>query len=186
MSLIFPQLPPELLEEVISFIQDDVPTLQAVSLVCHAWMSASRRYIFRSIELSNRLKQGWIFLPFALGRHVKHIAIRRLEGGVPGWRIRMLSPFATELRSLELTDIFFNDFLDLTGIVYSFRGLHSLTLSRVRWVTNSFNAGQDKLHSVPLSLSRLRSYYVHRFVGWLLTQRPQHISAWHLGPIHHP
>ena len=185
MSLETPQLPLELLEDVLSFLQADVLTLKAASLVCHAWMCASRRYLFRSIEFSSRIEQGWIALPFALGRHIKHIAIRRLEEEVTGGRIRMLSHFATELGSLELTDIVFHDFVDLTSVIASFRGLHTLTLSRVQWNENSFSAAEGReLHFIPSSLSTLRIYYLdfQTFVGWMLKHQQQ-ISAWHLGPI---
>ena len=101
----------------------------------------------------------------------------------------MLSHFATELGSLELTDILFNDFLDLASIVSSFKGLHSLTLSRVQWNENSFNAWDDvKPHGLPPSLSMLRTYNLdhHTFVGWLLShhqQTPLKLSTWHFGPI---
>ena len=46
-------LPPELTDQVISFIGEDKKTQASCSLVCRAWLPRSRSYLFRTIELPN-------------------------------------------------------------------------------------------------------------------------------------
>jgi len=51
-----PTLPLELHEDIIDIVQDSIPTLRACVLVCHAWMSRSRSYLFRDFAIRSVCK----------------------------------------------------------------------------------------------------------------------------------
>ena len=46
-----PKLPPELIDQTIGHLRSDQATLQACSLVSHAWLPASRHHLFHQIKL---------------------------------------------------------------------------------------------------------------------------------------
>ena len=47
------RLPPELCDETIDYLWDDVDALRACSLTCQAWLPASRFHLFRNLRLRN-------------------------------------------------------------------------------------------------------------------------------------
>ncbi|OCH87435.1 hypothetical protein OBBRIDRAFT_736158, partial [Obba rivulosa] len=47
------ELPPELTDRVIDFLHDDLNALRSCALVCHAWLSASRYHVFRSLVIDD-------------------------------------------------------------------------------------------------------------------------------------
>ncbi|TFY62973.1 hypothetical protein EVJ58_g3525 [Rhodofomes roseus] len=46
-------VPQELCDEVIDYLWDDVPTLQACAVACHGWVWRAQRHIFRSVAINN-------------------------------------------------------------------------------------------------------------------------------------
>ncbi|KAI0076450.1 hypothetical protein K474DRAFT_1622892, partial [Panus rudis PR-1116 ss-1] len=44
-------LPPELVDEAIDHLWNDIRSLQSCSLVCKAWLPSSRLHLFRTVRL---------------------------------------------------------------------------------------------------------------------------------------
>lgn len=106
------ELPPEVLDIILSCFLDTKQTLASCSLVCKHWLSNARRYLFRTITI--RLQDGWTnqeILHFLTNspdrRWIKNIVIR-------GWWSRplklsflaaCLSELPTKLQTLSLVDL---------------------------------------------------------------------------------
>ena len=48
------RFPPEMCDEIIDQLRDDVPSLRACALTCHDWQVRSRRHLLRKIEIYGR------------------------------------------------------------------------------------------------------------------------------------
>lgn len=56
-----PALPQELLDTIIDFLYDDQPALFSCSLVCHAWVPATRYHLFQQSAFIYSLKSGSVY-----------------------------------------------------------------------------------------------------------------------------
>ncbi|KAI0725388.1 hypothetical protein C8Q72DRAFT_888749 [Fomitopsis betulina] len=74
-----PQLPLELCHHILTFLRNDSPTLLSCNLVCHAWLSAARAYIFHTLVIESEGKYRRTIRMFAdhphLTRYVQELQV---------------------------------------------------------------------------------------------------------------
>lgn len=85
------KFPPELFDNIIDFLHDDITTLRVCSLVSREWVASSRLHIFRNVNLHHRTRKGTSFTDChrlyevistspGLASFVKHV---EAHGGLP-------------------------------------------------------------------------------------------------------
>ena len=77
-----PRLPIELCEDVIDNLHDDNHTLRACSLVCRAFLSASRRHLFHTVTI-NRYEADRFLMPLFSNSSTKNKLIHLLAIHLP-------------------------------------------------------------------------------------------------------
>ncbi|KAI0636457.1 hypothetical protein C8Q77DRAFT_1050271 [Trametes polyzona] len=115
-------IPPELCDETIDYLWDDIDTLRACSLTCKAWLPASRFHLFRNVRL----------------RHADDVfRFRSLLSSAPGVApcVRKLSLSAdyngaTAEGAAQEDDTWVNSAASLLPLL---NNISTLGLARVRW-----------------------------------------------------
>ncbi|KAK0434420.1 hypothetical protein EV421DRAFT_1335392 [Armillaria borealis] len=125
----FPNVPPELIDEIIDYLWDDKDALVACSFVCQLFCTRTRVHLFHSIELQHPPDDGSSsqnILPY-----IKKITIRRNSDNIPS-----VTPFLSSLPNLTALHLDMIDFFNpwsLHHLVCQLRGLTSIDLSHIQF-----------------------------------------------------
>ncbi|KAK0215901.1 hypothetical protein EDD85DRAFT_441839 [Armillaria nabsnona] len=125
----FPNIPPELIDEIIDYIWDDKDALVACSLVCRLFCIRTRVHLFRSIELRDTPddeSSSQKILPY-----IKKVTIRWGSDNIPS-----LTPFLSSLSNLTALHLDMIDFFNpwsLHHLVCQLRGLTSIDLRHIKF-----------------------------------------------------
>jgi len=187
-------VPPEILQIILSHHRDDRRTLKACTLVNRVWRHASRIYLFRSVDLSVCLRRDWLSLlltlPFGIGDSVREAVFRNLSWPTTSsaGHIRVLSHFATSLTTLHFYNLVLPDFSNIAFVLSTFHHLCSLSVNNVRWESNTLDFSQPipPNKTFPPFLSSARLYYCDAgtIVAWFLAHPSlPSLKTFYLGPV---
>ena len=185
-SLEFPQ---ELCDHVFDTLRNDTLSLRHCSLVCKAWLHATRTHLFRRVILTPKNIDPFTYLIIdsrsTVHPHVRNLELRRINC-LNRW---IISNFTPTLTHLHMHDMTFNALADILDIVCSFPYLQSIALDESTIESNSGEKSariQNKV--LPSSVNSLRCRGGRRclraFLSWLLHHNnvPK-LSRLDIGPI---
>lgn len=118
-------LPPELINRILSHLNDDSASLKAMSLVSKAWASWCQAHLFKSVHLTPPILRDWL----------KDVS---LDVGGPGSHTRTLT--LEEYRLIPWINPHFLDFPLST--LTSFTGVRSLSF--LQWNATLFNGASPE------------------------------------------
>ena len=183
------EFPQELSDHIFENLRNDPSFLKHCSLVCRAWLYATRTHLFRRVILTPENIDPFTLLfidsPSTIRPHVRRLELRRIE--CPITRVKV-SNFAPTLTHLHLRDMTFNAFIDILDIICSFPNLQSVALDRLTVETNSSGkSAHIKTKVLPSSVNSVRcrdSTFLRIFVSWLLHHQclPK-LPDFDIGPI---
>ena len=183
------EFPQELSDHIFKNFGNDSSLLKHCSLVCRAWLYATRIHLFRRVILTPKNIDPFTLLfidsPSTIRSHVRRLELRRIE--CPITRVKV-SNFAPTLTHLHLRDMTFNAFIDILDIICSFPNLQSVALDRLTVKTNSSEKSPcTKTKVLPSSVNSVRcrdSTFLRTFVSWLLYhQSLPKLSSFDVGPV---
>lgn len=181
-----PELPQELTEHVFETLQNDSLSLKRCSLVCRAWLHATRTHLFRRVILTPQNIDPFISLSIdsrsTVHSHVRSLELRRIIS--TRW---MISTFSHTLTHLHLCDMTFNAFIDILDIICSFQRLQIIALDELTVDTSCVEKStrtQNKVLPSSVSSVRCRGGCLRSFLLWLLRHNnvPK-LSNLDIGPI---
>ena len=121
------EFPQELSDHVFETLRNDSLSLKHCSLVCRAWLHATRSHLFRQVILTPQNIDSFTLLVFdsrsTIYLHVKKLEVRNIVCSN-----RLLANFTPALTHLHLRNITFNAFIDILDIICSFPYLQSIAL----------------------------------------------------------
>ena len=124
-SLEFPQ---ELCDYIFETLRNDSLSLKNCSLVCKAWLHATRTHLFRQVILTPKNIDPFTYLIIdslsTVHPHVRKLELRRISY-LNRWIVSNFTPTLTHLR---MHGILFNTFADILDIICSFPYLQSVAL----------------------------------------------------------
>jgi hypothetical protein len=185
-SLEFPQ---ELCNHIFETLQNDSLSLKRCSLVCKAWLHATRTHLFRQVILTPKNINPFTYLIIdsrsTVHSHVRNLELRRINY-LNRW---IISNFTPTLTHLHMRDITFNAFADILDIICSFPYLQSVTLDESTVESSSVEKSariQDKVLPPFVNSVRCRGgrRCLRAFLMWLLHHNivPK-LSSLDVGPI---
>ena len=80
----FQRLPPELVDHIIEFLEDDRPALKSCTIVSRAWLAPARRLLFKELSIVVWKDAGDVFTFVSrlttspvqgIGRHIRHLSL---------------------------------------------------------------------------------------------------------------
>ncbi|PBK84020.1 hypothetical protein ARMGADRAFT_1067519 [Armillaria gallica] len=125
----FPNIPPELIDEIIDYLWDNKDALFACSFVCRLFYIRTRVHLFHNIELKHTPDDepsSQKVLPY-----IKKITIRWDSDNIPS-----LTPFLSSLPNLTALHLVMIDFFNpwsLHHLVCQLRGLTSIDLRHIQF-----------------------------------------------------
>ena len=124
-SLEFPQ---ELCDHIFETLRNDSLSLKYSSLVCKAWLHATRTHLFRRVILTpkniDRFTHLISDLQSTIHPHIRELELRRINC-LNKW---IIPNFRSTLTHLHMHDMTFNAFTDILDIICSFPYLQSVAL----------------------------------------------------------
>ena len=179
------ELPQELAEHVFETLQNDSLSLKYCSLVCRAWLHATRTHLFRRVILTPQNIDPFISIIIdsrsTVHSHVRSLELRRIIISTR-W---IISNFIPTVTRLHLCDMTFNTFIDLLDIICSFPCLQFIALEELTINTNCVSTPiQNKVLPSSISSVRCRGGCLRPFLLWLLghSNIPK-LSSLDIGPI---
>ena len=171
-------------------LRDDYSSLKHCSLVCRAWLYATRTHLFRHVILTSKNVVPFTFLitdsPSTVHSHIKKLELRKID--CLNLNRRVISNFTSTLTHLLLRDMSFNSFIDILDIICLFPCLQSIALEGLTVVETSSVEKSPRIHNkvLPSSVNsvRYRGEFLRTFLLWLLrhTNVPK-ITDLDVGPI---
>ena len=184
-SLEFPQ---ELCDHIFETLQNDPLSLKYCSLVCKAWLHATRTHLFRQVILTPTNIDPFTCLIIdsrsTVLPHVRNLELRRFDC-LNGW---LVSNFTPTLTHLHMRDMTFNTFADVLDIICSFPYLQSVALDESTVESNSVEKSTRINKVLPPFVNSVRCRGGQRclraFLLWLLhhSNIPK-LSSLDVGPI---
>lgn len=178
------ELPQELSEHVFETLQNDSLSLKYCSLVCRAWLHATRTHLFRRVILTPQNIDPFISIIIdsrsTVRSHVRSLELRRIISN--RWIISNSIPTLT---CLHLFDMTFNAFIDILDIICSFPCLQSIALEELTINTSCASTRiQNKVLPSSISSVRCRGGCLRSFLLWLLRHSniPK-LSNLDIGPV---
>ncbi|KAJ6573454.1 hypothetical protein DFH09DRAFT_1457460 [Mycena vulgaris] len=182
-----PVLPPEITDSIIHELSPDAPALRICSLVCHAWLPASRHILHKMVALRGEDIPDFLDLiapsENTYLNKLRVIDISLCENGPAASLLELLprflclesvrihssifhyeTPDLPRVRSLELFGLHFRSFAAFTNLLSRFPDLKNLILGEnVLWgsVQGWAPTGQDVMvskPSLPLQLNTFNAY----------------------------
>ena len=169
-SLEFPQ---ELCDHVFKTLRNDSLSLRHCSLVCKAWLHATRTYLFRRVILTPKNIDPFTCLIInsrsTVHPHVRNLELRRINC-LNRW---IISNFTPTLTHLHMRDMTFNAFADILDIICSFPYLQSIALDESTIESSSVEKStRIQKRVLPSSVNSLRCRggrgCLRAFLLWLL------------------
>ena len=167
------ELPQELCDHVFETLRNDSLSLRHCSLVCKAWLHATRTHLFRRVILTPKNIDPFTCLIInsrsTVHPHVRNLELRRINC-FNRW---IISNFAPTLTHLHMRDMTFNAFADILDIVCSFPYLQSVALDESTIESSSVEKStRIQKRVLPSSVNSLRCRGGRRclraFLLWLL------------------
>lgn len=122
-----PSLPPELFDETLDHLWDDIKTLRTCSLVCRSWVPTTRLHIFRTVRLSSEAACSQFSTLLenspAIARCVRKLTISAQYAGV-----------GADNRGIE-DDAWVNASAEIARRLGQHGRVNTLALSRLRWTS---------------------------------------------------
>lgn len=181
------EFPQDICDHVIETLRNDFSSLKQCSLVCRAWLHATRTHMFRRVILTPQNIDP--FIPLILDSRSSVLSnVRSLElRGIISLNIRILSNFTPTLTHLHLCSMTFNAFVDILDIICLFPYLQSVVLDELTVNTSSVTKSaciRNKVLPSSVNSVRCRGGCLRSFLLWLL----QHddipkLSHLDVGPI---
>ena len=170
------EFPQELSGYIFEDLRNDSSSLKHCSLVCRAWLYATRTYLFRRVILTPENIDPFTLLfidsPSTIRSHVRRLELKRIDC-MAITRVK-ISNFASTLTHLHLRDMTFNAFIDILDIICSFPHLQSVSLDQLTVETNSSEkSAHIKTKVLPSSVNSVRcrdSTFLRPFVSWLRSE----------------
>ena len=185
-SLEFPQ---ELCDHIFETLRNDSLSLKHCSLVCKAWLHATRTYLFRRVILTPKNIDPFTYLIIdsrsTVHPHVRKLELRRINC-LNRW---IISNFTPTLTHLHMHDMAFNAFADVLDIICSFPYLQSVALDESTVESSAVEKSTRILNKVlPSFVNSVRCRggrgCLRAFLSWLLHHNnvPK-LSSLDVGPI---
>jgi hypothetical protein len=176
--------PQELSDHVFETLRNDSSSLKHCSLVCRAWLHATRTHLFRQVILTPRNIDPFISLTIdsrsTVHSHVRSLELRRIICS-HRW---IISNFTSTLTHLHLRDMIFNAFVDILDIICSFLYLQFVALDELTVNTSCVESTQNKLLPSSVNGVRCRGGCIRSFLLWLLHHNDvPKLSNLDIGPI---
>ena len=180
------EFPQELSDYIFETFRNDSLSLKHCSLVCRAWLHATRPHLFRQVILTPKNIDPFILLIFD-SRSTIHPHVRKLELRNTGCSNRLFANFTPTLTHLHLRNITFNFFIDILDIICSFPYLQSVALDDLTVKNGSVERLahlQKKILPSSVNSIRCRGGYLRTLLLWLLHHNnvPK-LSNLDIGPI---
>ena len=182
------EIPQELTCLILENLRNDTSSLKHCSLVCRAWLNATRTYLFRRAILTPKNIEHFTLLFIdslsTIRSHVRRLELRRIDCS----NRRVTANFTSTLTRLHLHDMTFNAFIDILDVICSFPYLQSVALDELTIETNpSETSARIQNKVLPSSVNSLRyrdSQYLRTLTSWLLHHKniPK-LSNFDIGPI---
>ena len=122
------ELPQELCHHIFETLQNDSLSLKHCSLVCKAWLHATRTHLFRRVILTPKNIDPFTYLIIdsrsTVQPYVRNLKLTRIDYS----NILIISNFSPTLTHLHIHEMAFNTFADILDIVCSFPYLQSVAL----------------------------------------------------------
>jgi len=189
------ELPQEMSEHIMSFLQYDFMALKLCSLVCRSWTMAARRFLFRILVIEDKKSSAGIST-FAITSgyckiipYVKGIEIRcagRIDALIWKSPDSLLNSLSSTITCLRLFKCLFNNFLDLTNAIQMFCCVQDLGLECVDWKVSDVVGSFRPTTWSPSSLThlRLKSTQVAPVLnGMIASTEPLRISHFEVNPM---
>ena len=185
-SLEFPQ---ELCDHIFETLRNDSSSLKHCSLVCKAWLHATRTHLFRRVILTPENIDPFTYLVIdsqsTVHPHVRNLELRRISC----LNRCIISNFTSTLTHLHMHDMTFNTFADILDIVCSFPYLQSVALDESTVESSSVEESariQSKVLPSFVNSVRCRGgrRCLREFLLWLLHHNnvPK-LSSFDVGPV---
>ena len=181
------EFPQELSDHIFETLRNDSSSLKDCSLVCRAWLYATRTHLFRHVILTPKNIVPFKLLitdsPSTVHAHIRRLELRRINCS----NRQVISNFASTLTHLHLRDMSFNSFIDILDIICSFSCLQSVAFDGITVETSSVEKSariQTKVLPSSVNSVRYRGKCLREFLSWLLhhTKVPK-IARLCIGPI---
>ena len=122
------ELPQELCDRIFETLRNDSLSLKHCSLVCKAWLHATRTHLFRRVILTPKNIDPFTYLIID-SRSTVHPYVRNLKlTRIDYLNKLIISNFSPTLTHLHMHDTTFNTFADILDIVCSFPYLQTIAL----------------------------------------------------------
>ena len=179
--------PQELSDHVFEILRNDSSSLKHCSLVCRAWLHATRSHLFRQVILTPNNIVPFTFLIID-SRSTVHSHVRKLELRRINYSAGLLANFTSTLTHLHLRDMSFNTVIDILDIICSLPYLQSVALDELTVETGFENLLahiQKKILPPTVNSVRCRGgSCVRTFLLWLLHHNSiPKLSGLDVGPI---
>jgi len=181
------EFPQELSDYIFETLGSDSSSLKNCSLVCRAWLYATRTHLFRHVILTPKNIASFKLLiadsPSTVHSHIRKLELVRIDC----LNRQVISNFTSTLTHLHLRDMAFNAFIDILDIICSFSYLRSVALDGITVETSSIGKSahiQNKVLPSSVNSVRYRGGHLRTFLSWLLhhTNVPK-IARLYIGPI---
>ena len=181
------EFPQDISDHIFETLQNDSSSLKNCSLVCRAWLYATRNHLFRHVVLTPRNIAPFKFLitdsPSTMHSHIRKLELRRIDC----LNRQVISNFTSTLTHLHLRDMAFNTFGDILDIICSFSCLQSVALDGITVEISSVGKSariQNKVLPSSVNSVRYHGGCLRTFLSWLLhhTKVPK-IARLYIGPI---
>ena len=184
-----PEFPQELCDHIFETLRNDSLSLKQCSLVCKAWLHATRIHLFRQVILTPKNIDPFTCLVIdsrsTVHPHVRDLELRRINC-LNRW---IISNFMPTLTHLHLRDMTFNTFADILEIICSLPYLQSVALDESTVESTSVEKStRIKNKVLPSSVNSVRCRggrgCLRAFLSWLVHHNnvPK-ISNLDIGPI---
>ena len=185
----FLEFPQELCNHIFETLRNDSLSLKNCSLVCKAWLHATRSHLFRRIILTPRNIDPFTYLIIdsrsTVHPHVRNLELRRINC-LNRWIIFNFTPTLTHL---QMHGMIFNSFADILDIICSFPYLQSIALDESTVESSSVEKSsriQNKVLPCFVNSVRCRGgrRCLRAFLLWLLQHNKiPKLSSLDVGPI---
>ena len=180
------ELPQELSDHVFETLRNEFLSLKHCSLVCRAWLHATRSHLFRQVILTPQNIDPFILLILD-SRSTIQPHVRKLELRNTGCSNRLFAIFTPTLTHLHLRNIPFNAFIDILDIICSFPYLQSVVLDELTVKKDTVERLahlQKKILPSSVNSMRCRGGCLRILLSWLLHHNnvPK-LSNLDIGPI---
>ena len=168
-----PEFPQELCNHIFETLRNDSLSLKQCSLVCKAWLYASRTHLFRRVILTPNNIDPFKYLIIdsrsTVHPHVRDVELRRIDC-LNRW---IISNFTPTLTHLHMRDMTFNAFADILDIICSFPCLQSVALDELTVESSSVKKStliKNKVLPSSVNSVRCRGGWgcLRPFMLWLL------------------